>query len=560
MNREKRVSKAPERLIEQIGNEPQRVLPARNQVMAAIPVVDNQPPRARRSLNLDLSQVPPSDDPKFSKDFGEYDNKFWQKYFYTPQDHITGMYATVTDNLNDFLPANFRLIGRQKEAFGVANLELKAEYVKPIKKTPLYSKLEAGDYQTAGSNSDKNIAGSIKFFRNNLPGFQQYKDNDDISWVVNQHRLLVVEILEYYATKEKKSLATIKSRFNAITRIFRIAYDTKNYELYEKYSALVIFLNQQFEADEFDNVLSEEEMKKFVTFDVVLDKQKELQAQFELLRNKNSRIAYDLNQDLLLVSLYSLIPPLRLEPMTLKFTNQVQRSQDWIVIKPDMVQMDLNEIKKKHDAILFNLTDDAPELARILRESYELYPRDYVFTHYKKFPDVSKQASTATLSDRLNTIFQYTGKKVGVNALRSSYVSYRNSEEIRKGKQLTVNQKEKIAHKMRSSRKYLDEAYLKIFPTEQQQQQPEQEREIVVRPVNEDTPIERQNKRTKKYYEENKAKVLAQQKEYQSQKSLEEKARAKMLYYLNSDPEYHTKIRPSTQAKYNFRKEKGKWV
>ena len=124
MNREKRVSKAPERLIEQIGNEPQRVLPARNQVMAAIPVVDNQPPRARRSLNLDLSQVPPSDDPKFSKDFGEYDNKFWQKYFYTPQDHITGMYATVTDNLNDFLPANFRLISRQKEAFGVANLEL----------------------------------------------------------------------------------------------------------------------------------------------------------------------------------------------------------------------------------------------------------------------------------------------------------------------------------------------------------------------------------------------------------------------------------------------------
>ena len=31
--------------------------------------------------------------------------------------------------------------------------------------------------------------------------------------------------------------------------------------------------------------------------------------------------------------------------------------------------------------------------------------------------------STAFLSDRLNTIFHYTGKRVNVNALRSSYVS-----------------------------------------------------------------------------------------------------------------------------------------
>ena len=63
---------------------------------------------------------------------------------------------------------------------------------------------------------------------------------------------------------EKKTLATIKSRFNVITRIFRIADETKNYQLYEKYSALVLFLNYQFEYDEFENVLSEEEMKKFV--------------------------------------------------------------------------------------------------------------------------------------------------------------------------------------------------------------------------------------------------------------------------------------------------------
>ena len=83
----------------------------------------------------------------------------------------------------------------------------------------------------------------------------QYKYVDDISWVINQHRQLVAEFLEYYADKEKTSLASIKNRFNAITRIFRIAYETKNYELYTKYSSLVIFLSRQFEADEFDNEL-----------------------------------------------------------------------------------------------------------------------------------------------------------------------------------------------------------------------------------------------------------------------------------------------------------------
>ena len=222
--------------------------------------------------------------------------------------------------------------------------------------------------------------------------------------------------------------------------------------------------------------------------------------------------------------------------------------------------MDLNEIKKKHPSILFNLTNDAPELAKILKESYELYPRDYVFTHYKKYPDVSQQASTASLSDRLNTIFSYTGKRVGINALRSSYVSYMNSEAIKNGKQLSVKDKEKIAIKMRSSRKYLDEAYLKIFPIEKEEIRQKEQNKKEVNPINEEPPSERQYNRTKKYYQENREKVLAQQKEYQGKKSLYEKARIKMLYYLNSDPEYYKKMKPATQEKYNFKKEGDRWI
>jgi hypothetical protein len=416
-----------------------------------------------RGLNLDLSTVPKSKDPKFNPSFNSYENPFWEK-FYTPTDFLTVRYREATDSLTTILPATFMLVEDAPESFGVANLELKDKYVKPIVNTPSFSKLKNKEYQTQQTKSDENISASIKFFTNQLPSFQKYQNVDDISWVVKQHRLLVIEIFEYYANiaklaekdknddkipenkKHKKpSIATIKSRFNAITRIFRIAYQTKNYDLYEKYSGLVIFLGQHFELDEFKNELSELELQKFVHFDKVFEIQQKLQKQFEKTLNKQTRIAYDLNQQMLLVSLYSLIPPLRNEIKTLRFATSAKSTGDWIIIKPDgFVIMDLNEEKKRHELIIFELSKEAPELARLVKESYDLYPREYVFTPLKKYPDVSKQASVSSMDDRLIKAFVETGKKVSVNSLRSSYVSYLNSEAIKNGKQLTVAQKSSI--------------------------------------------------------------------------------------------------------------------
>ena len=211
--------------------------------------------------------------------------------------------------------------------------------------------------------------------------------------------------------------------------------------------------NQFTEDDEFRNDLNEIEQKKFIRFDVVLKQQKELELQFDMIQNKQSKTAYDLNQDLVLLSLYSLIPPLRNEVKTLKFSKTTKERGDWVVFKEDgRTLLDLNEEKKRHDGITFNLTEDAPQLVKILKQSYELYPRIPLFTNISTFPDVSKQATTDTLSNRISKMFQFTGKNVSVNVFRSSYVSYMNSEAIKNGKQLTVKEKEKIAYRMRSSK------------------------------------------------------------------------------------------------------------
>ena len=178
-----------------------------------------------RTLNLELSDVPPSDDIKFSKDFSFYTHPFWIDIINTQQEYIE-----ATDKIEGFLPANFKFINGEPTAFGVANLELNKDLVNQSKRTTLLKKLEKGEYQIASSQSDKNIASSIKFFRNNSAKFVKYEEDVDITWVIHQHQQVVAEILEYFADKEKKSLATIKSRCNvilAITRIFRIAHETK---------------------------------------------------------------------------------------------------------------------------------------------------------------------------------------------------------------------------------------------------------------------------------------------------------------------------------------------
>ena len=127
------------------------------------------------------------------------------------------------------------------------------------------------------------------------------------------------------------------------------------------------------------------------------------------------------------------------------------------------ILLDLNLEKKCHQPIAFSITKDAPELAKIIKDSYNLYPREYVFTPKNIYPNLNKKASQASLDARLNALFAFTGKRVSVNSLRSSYVSYMVHQAMVKGKLLSVKEKNKNAEKMRSSRKYFDERYTKRF-------------------------------------------------------------------------------------------------
>jgi hypothetical protein len=139
-------------------------------------------------------------------------------------------------------------------------------------------------------------------------------------------------------------------------------------------------------------------------------------------------------------------------------------------------------------------------------------------------------------------------------------VSFRYFQAVSKGTLLSANEKEKIAKQMRTSTKYLDEAYLKIPDIVV----PRASAAIPVRPIIQQqdnmTSYQKQLARNNTYYKQNREKVLEKQKQYNDKKTPYEKTRVKLLRYLNTDEDYSDKMRENTMNKYKFKKINGVWV
>ena len=463
--------------------------------------------------------------------------------FYHPRDNLTQHYDKIMDE-NERLPPTF-YNNHTVESYGIGNLEIKKPHLKSLKVIPLFSKLINKDYETEKSSSDSKIAKDINFLRNNLPSFKKYKEVDNLDWVIKEHRKLFIEILQYYTERPSTSLTTIEGRVVGMMRIFYIAYETKQYELYKKYSAIVFDLRDYFKLDENKQELNPREEKAFVPFEIVLATQKKMAQLFNDLKNKKNKEAYKLNQDLLLVSLFSLIPPNRDEIKELHFTTTPKTdNKDYIYINGDEVKMYLNKTKKKHDGIRIDISGESKELANLLKESYSLYPREFVFTHYNK-RDI--QIKITGMNKRLIKIFKFTGKNAGTNSLRSSYASYLNQQ-----KQLSVYQKDKLATQMRTSRRQLDEAYIKLGTPVSEYK----DKEVVIIKEDNQPLIGRYTqhlKANRKYYENNKADILKRVKSNYKNLDKATLARKKILYFLNNDDNYKNKVKAETIAKYDIK-------
>ena len=83
----------------------------------------------------------------------------------------------------------------------------------------------------------------------------------------------------------------------------------------------------------------------------------------------------------------------------------------------------LDNEKKKHKELHINLSQDFEELANIMKDSYMKFKRIHVFTDYF---NKEKPISIHGLYKRMINLYSFTGKRVGINILRSRYLTYQS--------------------------------------------------------------------------------------------------------------------------------------
>ena len=377
----------------------------------------------------------------------------------------------ITENLKKELEKFKDLPDILKE--DIMLLETK-KYKKP--KEILLSLLKTGKYETADSKSDKGYASKIRTFMNQLALFKKYKETDNVNWIIRRHRELVTELIKYNIEK-KLSLSTFKTNITTILRILYLGYEDKNLELYKKFSKIQEELGKKLENKEKDNKLNENEQTRYLKWESIISIRNKIVKEY-----KESK-RFDKNQDLILISLYTLTPPLRQEIGSLKFTEvePTDKTIDYVYFqKNNNISLELYKEKKKHGYISIPLNyreEEEPSdlskmilktqihLSKLLKESYENFKRENVFIDKLKYP--KEEVAIKSTSQRLNKLFKDSGVNIGSSILRASYVTYINNLYTSKKTQLTSNEKDELAIKfMRTSKKQLEDAYNKILPIE----------------------------------------------------------------------------------------------
>lgn len=439
----------------------------------------------------------------------------------------------------------------------------------PIKTKVLLSQLQEGKYETSRSKSDSNISKNIKTVLRNFNHFKDYKE-DDLTYLITNHRLYLMDLLQY-SYDRNLSIPTIKNFINSLMRIMYISYiKPRQKPIYIKYSTLAYSLGQkQVEIDD-DNALNLNEMGRFIEWELVLKKQNELKKQFDDITNKETKSAYNINLDFVLLSIYTKTPVLRREPFHLEFklkNEDHKKDKDYVYFKKDKVILDLNLEKKRHSSIEIECND---ELANILKQSYELYPRQYVFTDIRKYPNYPKVGEDA-VANRLKKLFMSYGVDIGPSILRTSFISYL----FKHNPNMSMTIVKKYSVLMRTSPQYIITSYKKVLsePATIVSQEPDNDIKVEVidednlklmkddvdrthiQKVKEINSYEKHLKYMKDKYnndEEYKKKYLERAKEYKQKVGKEHLQRIKLISQLRKDSNYRTKIKTSTLKKYNI--------
>jgi hypothetical protein len=332
--------------------------------------------------------------------------------------------------------------------------------------------------------TEKQSARHIEWFATNLPSFKKYENDDSCRWVVKENVLLLAEILEYRNNKNQ-AVDTFSVDLKAIQRVIKLLLG-EDAEMAKKISILQFDIKQLTNLREGTNkIVTENEIRGFVPYENLLDVVDELEKKWVVLlegfnqndgRNHPAHV-FDAHMDLLTLDLFVWDFPSRKEKFEMQFEN---KPKNWkptdtgnfvnVSNDTDRVIIHFNTEKKKHVPIHFELQFGSGKsvldaynnrLSELLRRSYKLYKRKYVFipkntggSNRNKNGNEYKQVSSSTPSMWLRKFV--SGRYININSLRSAFISYWWNK-------LNSNEKEILVMRIRTSKREVENNYRKDY-------------------------------------------------------------------------------------------------
>lgn len=349
-------------------------------------------------------------------------------------------------------------------------------------------KLIKGEYKSIGTykkanslETEKAYGNRIKFFTRTFEEFKKFKDKDDLQWTIDHNRLLLVNVLEYHNEKEQ-TLSAINRDLKAIIRVYRLLLgDGIENELKYKISALQIGITDLNNyADDLNKILSVEEEKSFIPYEELLEICDNLEKDYN---NRLNKLASGIRKDgrkhpVELFQLHQLLLALAInvwnypsrsenyELTILKKKEESYKKSNYIVITDKECWLVYNEIKKGHMPLKYEIkSSDISELnerlCKLLRYSIKTYERPFLFVNSKLWErNRNEKVSHTTVSMWVRNLITEEkdgiNKNIGVNVLRSAFVSYYFPRLNNRGRKI-------LRVKMRTSTDIILRSYLKIY-------------------------------------------------------------------------------------------------
>lgn len=273
--------------------------------------------------------------------------------------------------------------------------------------------------------------------------------NPSMDWVTDNHERIATYIKSHISVNgEPYSTQTQRAFFHLLHTVLKNKGEIEPAEIY---AGKVRELNNQINDDEYKQQMTAKEAKNWVSHTEIKTKLDELANKYNKNKTRNNNFRY------LAIALYYYQPPLRNNYAGMEYihdpTNETYDDLDinYLINRGTYYDILINndKVSNKKGSSIIPIKNKT--LINILKESFERFPRLYVFSQLANNNEpMTQQYMTRHI---LNNI--WTNKNVGIDILRSSYITwfYENNPDILS--------RQRLADHMRNSRHIAEVAYYK---------------------------------------------------------------------------------------------------